>query len=94
MTIEDAKEYLKEIASCLGFTSIEEYTCKDGAKMREAIKVLEQEQKTGHWIEVIDEIDSLGNMTWHHECSICGKTGCGEHKYCPNCGCRMENNEN
>ena len=50
-----------------------------------------QEPKTGHWIEVIDEIDSFGNKTWHHKCSICGNenSGWGEYKYCPNCGCRM-----
>lgn len=47
-----------------------------------------QEPKTGHWIEVIDEIDSLGNKTWHHKCSICGNedSGWGNYKYCPNCG--------
>lgn len=44
--------------------------------------------KTGHWVEVVDEIDSFGNKTWHHECSICGNadSGWGEYKYCPNCG--------
>ncbi len=48
--------------------------------------------KTGHWIEVIDEIDSLGNKTWHHECSICGNTdsGWGKDNYCPNCGAKMQ----
>jgi len=51
-----------------------------------------QEPKTGHWIEVIDEIDSFGNKTWHHKCSICGNedSGWGDYKYCPNCGARME----
>jgi len=51
----------------------------------------EQETKTGHWIEVIDEIDSLGNKTWHQKCSICGNedSGWGVYKYCPNCGARM-----
>ena len=50
------------------------------------------QQRTGQWIEVIDETDSLGNKTWHHECSICGsdKSGWGTHKYCPKCGCKME----
>lgn len=43
MTRDEAKEYLKEIASDLGFTGIEEYTCKHGVKMLEAIEVLEQE---------------------------------------------------
>ena len=48
--------------------------------------------KTGHWIEVIDEIDSLGNKTWHHKCSICGNedSGWGNYKFCPNCGAKME----
>ena len=50
------------------------------------------QQKTGLWIEVIDETDSLGNKTWHHECSICGsdKSGWGTYKHCPDCGARME----
>lgn len=54
-----------------------------------------QEPKTGHWIEVIDEIDSLGNKTWHHKCSICGNedSGWGNYKYCPNCGARMESED-
>ena len=58
---------------------------------------IEQEPKTGtgRWIEVIDEIDSLGNKTWHHKCSICGNenSGWGNYKYCPNCGARMESEE-
>lgn len=51
-----------------------------------------QEPKEGHWIEVIDEIDSLGNKTWHHKCSICGNedSGWGNYKYCPNCGAKMK----
>ena len=47
--------------------------------------------KMGRWIEVIDEIDSLGNKTWHHKCSMCGNedSGFGDYKYCPKCGARM-----
>lgn len=50
------------------------------------------QQRTGRWIEVIDEIDSLGNKTWHHECSICGsdKSSWGTYKHCPDCGTKME----
>jgi len=49
-------------------------------------------QTDGEWIAVIDEIDSLGNKTWHYECSICGNSdsGWGDYKYCPNCGARMK----
>lgn len=51
-----------------------------------------QEPKEGCWIEVIDEIDSLGNKTWHYECSICrsGNSGWGNYKYCPDCGTKMK----
>lgn len=43
MTKEDAKKFLYSIADDLGFTGVESYTCKDGDKMRDAIKALEQE---------------------------------------------------
>ena len=43
MTREEAEIFLCSIADDLGFTDIENYTCKDGEKMREAIKVLSQE---------------------------------------------------
>lgn len=43
MTREEAIAFLYSIAGNLGFTDCENYTCKDGDKMREAIKLLEQE---------------------------------------------------
>lgn len=43
MTREEAKIFLCSIADDLGFTDIENYTCKDGEKMREAIKTLSHE---------------------------------------------------
>jgi hypothetical protein len=47
-----------------------------------AIKALEQEPKTGHWI------NDNGIYAW---CSCCKEDiyQTGEFKYCPNCGCRM-----
>ena len=57
-----------------------------------ALPSVTPQQRTGQWIEVIDETDSLGNKTWHHECSICGsdKSGWGTYKHCPDCGAKME----
>jgi hypothetical protein len=57
-----------------------------------ALPSVTPQQRTGRWIEVIDESDSLGNKTWHHECSICGsdKSGWGTYKHCPDCGTKME----
>ena len=40
MTKEEAKEFLVNISYNMGTTGIEDYTCKDGDKMREAIAVL------------------------------------------------------
>lgn len=62
--------------------------------MRLQVKALPSVTPTrphGKWIEVIDEIDSLGNKTWHYKCSICGnrKSGWGDYKYCPDCGAKM-----
>ena len=49
----------------------------------------------GKWIEIVTEIDSLGNRTWYHKCSNCGNedSGWGKYKYCPNCGADMRANE-
>lgn len=52
MNKEKAKTFLCSIAGDLGFTDIENYTCKDGEKMREAIKALEQDQ----WIPVSERL--------------------------------------
>ena len=54
-----------------------------------AIKALDQEPKTGHWIEVT-------NGRGGHECDICHKYAPSYQdgdeyltNYCPNCGAKM-----
>jgi len=60
------------------------------------IKTLEQEPKTGHWIEIAQYSDGKHKI----ECSECkshifdrGHANSfnvkNRYKYCPNCGCRM-----
>ena len=58
----------------------------------DALPSVTPQQRTGRWIKVVDEVDSHGNETWHHECSICGsdKSGWGTYKHCPDCGTKME----
>lgn len=46
MTREEAKKYLMDISYEVGTIGIEYLSVKDGEKMREAIKALEQEPKT------------------------------------------------
>lgn len=59
---------------------------KDGAFIKIALEALEQEPKTGHWIE--HEIEDT--LRWL-ECSNCHcETYNVKHNYCPNCGARME----
>lgn len=50
-----------------------------------AIKALEQEPKTGHWI--ISPNDCFVHCS---ECGLHGDKGIYKHYgWCPNCGCRM-----
>ena len=89
MTREEAIHILYNLKPTTTKSSFDAYVV--GKAITMAIKALEQEPKTGRWIEVIDEIDSLGNKTWHHKCSICGSvdSGWGANNYCPKCGAKM-----
>lgn len=92
MTREEAIEVLKDIYN---YTRFDTYTTNEARTM--AIKALEQEPKTGHWIEK----EHYFEKCWA-ECSVCKKTASGHSKdtgwgfeysytdYCPNCGARME----
>ena len=58
-----------------------------------AIKALEQEPKTGHWI--YSRAVNTGEIVFS-ECSVCGngESGCAlRMNYCPNCGAKMEAEE-
>lgn len=55
MTREDAKIFLYSVAGDLGFINVENYTCQDGEKMREAIKALEEPR---------DVFDEYGNYKY------------------------------
>ena len=64
--------------------------CPRKESLKIAIKALEQEPKTGHWIK---DKEALGY--WISECSVCSHIYHGDEKliytpnYCPNCGCHM-----
>lgn len=80
MTKEDAlKIWLPIIADGVKYMP----ECKEALDM--AIEALEQEPKTGHWIDV-----PVGQYVLLHRCSNCLKTSVTESKYCPNCGAKME----
>lgn len=51
-----------------------------------AIKALEQEPKTGHWIV------EVWNNKEHHTCSVCQRVVDYEscYHYCPYCGAKLE----
>ena len=57
-----------------------------GADIDKAIKALEQESKTGHWIV------EVWNNKEHHICSVCQKVVDYEpcYHYCPYCGAKLE----
>ena len=50
-------------------------------------KALEQEPKTGHWIDMDEGFSPC-------ECSECGAVEFNKSKYCPNCGAKMNGKEN
>lgn len=57
-----------------------------GADIDRAIKALEHEPKTGHWIDTDEGFSPC-------ECSECKLVEFKRSKYCPNCGARMVGDE-
>jgi NADH pyrophosphatase NudC (nudix superfamily) len=87
--IEFGKIFLKTIADEKGSATYE--------FVEMAIKMMEQEPKTGHWIKKEKEFIAPSRFYPIKEivstCSICNAHYIGTHedfKYCPNCGCRMK----
>ena len=86
MTRERRLELLKQIEKDIYVCTLDS-TFHDDAKscaIHSVIKELEQEPKTGRWIE--DEDD----MKWTVWCSECHEDNDDCSNYCPNCGARME----
>ena len=88
---------------------IDRYGCKipEGFDSSPAIEVLDNlpsitsQPKIGHWIEIAQYSDAKHKI----ECSECGNhiidrghansfNVKNKYKYCPNCGCRMESEDN
>lgn len=55
-----------------------------------AIKALEQQPKTGHWITTGHYFTGAYECIDYVECSCCHEESLEEGDYCPNCGTRME----
>ena len=75
-----------------------EHDLRDLLADLEVLPTAEQAQKTGKWITKSDTNPYY--TTWWYECSECGqkplRDGYGQEvlsDYCPNCGARMEREE-
>lgn len=96
MTHDEMIDVLKDLV----FGTFDRTTAKERKALDMAIKALEQEPKTGHWISHIEYCNQLGLLPsglgsyyWCSECD-CGVESKHFHlinyNYCPNCGAKME----
>jgi membrane protease subunit (stomatin/prohibitin family) len=89
MTREEAIETLKENSCAMcAYGSQSMMSCDiRGCDNRDAIKALEQEPKTGQWIDT-------DNYYQRWKCSECGcHTRDAAPHFCPNCGAKMAESE-
>ena len=104
MTNQEAIEYLNTLYMAFAVFPNQQISLGDVDKMKEsvsiAIKALEQEPKTGHWIEIAQYSDGNHKI----ECSECkshifdrGHANSfnvkNKYKFCPNCSAKMESEE-
>ena len=96
MTREEAIKHLYTYSTTLGSGQTSQAQHEEAKRM--AIKALEQEPKTGHWIH---HKEKMYECTEHWECSRCHRTTmtypfCVDGNdynamyYCPKCGAKME----
>ena len=82
MTREEELDWLYRLRSEMCVYIPKGWVIPTIAALNAAMKSLEQEPKTGHWIfdEVLDR---------HYYCSECKSMGVNYWDYCPNCGAKM-----
>lgn len=100
MTNEEAITYLEGLkredykaqstALDIAIKALEAQPQCDIAKIAEKTATFMAEHYTGKWVEKEDY-----NLDTYYECSKCGADYCIEgdiliHKYCPNCGAKMD----
>lgn len=90
MTNEEAREIIKQFRDRQG-NSIDDIEALDLA-----IKALEQQPKTGHWLDKKTTIKGGHGLAYgRYGCSVCKKKQPSKTDFCPCCGADMrgENNE-
>ena len=58
--------------------------------VRLAINALEQQPKTGHWIADVDKWGDIVTTVNGYRCDKCNTFNTDKDNYCPNCGAKME----
>ncbi len=91
MTRQEAIWHANHVFNLVIERCINAQNLKDAREFDEAkqivIEALEQEPKRGYWLEAKEE-----DPCWYR-CSECGRLYDLDENYCPNCGARMEGNE-
>ena len=87
MTREEQLDWLYRLRSEIYVYMPKEWIVPMNDALDMAIKALEQEPKTGHWI-------GYNQAFWiYAKCSECGSVQDAKSQYCPTCGCLMEYEE-
>ncbi len=99
MTREEAIKIIRKMLACTDLTDRANLNADMVSACNLAIKTLEQEPKTGHWISHREHCENLGVMPSglgaYEWCSNCD---CGidvrewhrnNYNFCPNCGAKM-----
>ena len=86
------KQYREKPTLINEIETVEEAAWLDEA-LGMAIKALEQESKTGHWIERIERDDWDDSEEVWYECNQCHLVSERASNYCPNCGAKMAESE-
>jgi len=59
-----------------------------------ALPPVQPKAKTGHWIATRDYLTTAYGSIDYVKCSCCGEDSLEEGDFCPNCGAKMEGEEN